>query len=261
MMYHEKFVASIKADNDILRELSGEVRLPFGSEYSILMKTLNNKKVKASITIDGEDVLDGSQVVIRPNATLDLIGFMVDSCVKNKFKFIEKTKKISDYRGDRLDDGLVRIEYWFEETPRYYHSVNTYHGGICGQSLIGSSSKIHPNDRLRGITEEFPIFGECQGIVPPYGKGPGITYDNLNNSYSAQQSEDGITVKGSEVNQKFVSDHANYEPNGHIIVLKLIGGKTVTKPIKVRTKMTCPTCGKRNSSKLKYCGECGTYLL
>ena len=35
-------------------------------------------------------------------------GFMEGMVARNKFRFIEKTKQISDYRGDRVDDGIIR---------------------------------------------------------------------------------------------------------------------------------------------------------
>ena len=41
MMYHKKLVASIRTNGKILREFKDTVYLPFGSEYSILLKNLN----------------------------------------------------------------------------------------------------------------------------------------------------------------------------------------------------------------------------
>ena len=38
-------------------------------------------------------------------------------------------------------------------------------------------------------------------------------------------------------------------------------GGVVKKPITVKTKLTCPTCGRKAKSTMKYCGNCGTYLI
>ena len=59
MVYQNKVVAVIKVDGKVLREDNGSVRLPFGSEYSVLVKNLNSVRVEAKITIDGKDVGDG----------------------------------------------------------------------------------------------------------------------------------------------------------------------------------------------------------
>jgi len=124
MVYQKdsKFVAVITCNGKILRDFKNDednyqVKLPFGSEYGIRLKNLNTTRCAFTVYIDGEDVLDGSRIILDPNESHDLEGFMSDNAVKNKFKFIEKTKKISEYRGDKIDDGMIRIEYQFEKKP------------------------------------------------------------------------------------------------------------------------------------------------
>jgi hypothetical protein len=74
----------------------------------------------------------------------------------------------------------------------------------------------------------------------------------------------GITVAGSESNQQFVYGY-NFETENQseVIILKLCGrgkDKVVKKPVMVRTKLVCSTCGKSNKSTMKFCGKCGTAL-
>jgi len=121
MVYSKKFVAVIKCNGKILREVSQEndVILPFGAEYSILLKNLDNRRAVVEISIDGEDVLDGRRIVIDGNDDTELKGVMVNNAVKNAFKFIQKTKKIQDHRGDKIDDGFIRIKFGFEKIVDY----------------------------------------------------------------------------------------------------------------------------------------------
>jgi hypothetical protein len=49
MMYHQKLVASIKANNKILREFKDTVYVPFASEYSILIKNLNTVRAVVNV--------------------------------------------------------------------------------------------------------------------------------------------------------------------------------------------------------------------
>jgi len=59
MVYSKKFVAVIKCNGKILRETSkdNDVILPFGAEYSILLKNLDHRRAVAEVSIDGVDVL------------------------------------------------------------------------------------------------------------------------------------------------------------------------------------------------------------
>jgi len=128
MVYTNKFVAVIKCNGKILREVSKEndVILPFGAEYSILLKNLDNRRAVAEVSIDGTDVLDGRRLVIDANDDTELKGVMVNNAVKNAFKFIQKTEKIQDHRGDKIDDGFIRIKFGFERVVDYTWTTTTY---------------------------------------------------------------------------------------------------------------------------------------
>jgi len=126
MVYNEKLVAVIKCNGRVLREETDVVTLSFNSEYSILIKNLDSRKAVVKVSIDGQDVLSGNSLVIEPNREIELEGFMNGSIAKNRFKFIQKTKEISDFRGDRVDDGIIRIEYWFEKYVEKIKVIQEY---------------------------------------------------------------------------------------------------------------------------------------
>ena len=83
MVYSNKFVAVIKCNGKILRETSkdNDVILPFGTEYSILLKNLDHRRAVAEVSIDGTDVLNGRRLVIDANDNTELKGVMVDNAV------------------------------------------------------------------------------------------------------------------------------------------------------------------------------------
>ena len=95
-MYQEKVVGCLINNGKILREKEGIFLIPFGSEYSIYIKNLESRKAKVKISIDGVDVLNGQSLLINPNETTELEVFLNDCIAKNKFKFIPKTKEISE---------------------------------------------------------------------------------------------------------------------------------------------------------------------
>jgi membrane protease subunit (stomatin/prohibitin family) len=79
------------------------------------------------------------------------------------------------------------------------------------------------------------------------------------------QTETGITVAGSKSEQKFVTvSNFTCEPEKYNIILKLLGetpdNESIRKPITVKAKPKCVTCGKQNKATAKFCSECGTAL-
>jgi len=117
MTYKDNFVAEVKCNGKILRIKDGAVHLPFGSEYTLLLKNLNSRKASVKVHIDGQDVLDYNSIILEPNSSTELEGFLSGTVARNRFKFIQKTKQVQEHRGDKIDDGLVRVEFAFEK-PR-----------------------------------------------------------------------------------------------------------------------------------------------
>lgn len=75
----------------------------------------------------------------------------------------------------------------------------------------------------------------------------------------------GITVSGSKSTQSFSTTYMGaMDPEKHSIVLKLLGetpdNRPVLKPVTVRAKPKCTTCGRQNKAHAKFCVECGTAL-
>lgn len=259
-MYSNKLTVALKHNGKILRERSGYVSLSFGCEYSLLVKNLNVRKVSVKISIDGEDVLNNKSLLIYPNSEAELKGFMDGMTARNRFKFIQKTKEISDYRGNKIDDGLIRIEFAFEkEKPEIIHHHHRHHhedddwywpwkphrygGGTWSNCIKKGGIK------RGGFSPSNNIIGCCSS----------------NTLYSSNSfNDDGITVKGSEINQDFNYGNIDELGQNHVMIIKLRGeknnGTVIRKPITVNTKLVCPTCGKKSRSDLKYCSTCGTFL-
>jgi hypothetical protein len=88
---------------------------------------------------------------------------------------------------------------------------------------------------------------------------------NVQASGASFKNETGITVPGSKSTQSFQTVNVGaLETQVHNIVLKLVGdlgdNKPVDKPVTVKHKPKCVTCGKQNRAHAKFCVECGTAL-
>jgi len=272
MAYSEKFAVAVRCNGKVLREVREEgnqtVRLPFGSDYSLRLKNLNSRDAVATISIDGKDVCSGDSIVVKANDTVDLEGFLNDYGVAaNAFRFIEKTQKISDYRGDKIDDGLIRVEFQFvEEVPEVvvkhvHHHYDDYHSywpsprkswrdGTGGRG-IDSLDDIQIGSSIK--SQNFASKASCDT-----SRSKKLFRNN------APQTDNGITVKGASVNQRFSNVvMPKLEKTKHVIIIGLKGEveqetvQKVKEPLYVRTKRFCSVCGTMNKSSFKFCTDCG----
>ena len=251
MTYREKFVVELKCNGKFLRIKDDIARLPFGTEYSIYLKNLNSRTAVVKISIDGKDVLDGNDLVINANTSAELEGFLNSNIVKNRFKFINKTKEIQDYRGDRIDDGIIRVEVAYEkqkesqvilhEQHHHYHftpNIPTYYPYISW-GTTSSNQSIYQNASIRSVSKTL--------------------------STTEPLSDEGITVKGSECNQYFNYINVGDTDLATVIIIYLKGIISTSinsspKPVTVKTKLVCSSCGKKSNSHFKFCPNCGTFL-
>ena len=268
-MYQSKLVASLKANGKILREFKDTVYIPFGSEYSFLLKNLHTTRAVVNIFIDGTDVVEGG-LVLDPGREVDLERYVKNGNLSagNRFKFIERTAAIEDGpRGAKLEDGLIRIEFQYE-MPRPVINLNRSWIAASGSTL----ASYNINGAMRGV--DFSKNGSvtaqaASAAVDKYCADNGIMNTSELHDGSATmdwcQNDVGITVPGSKSEQRFTHvTMGAMEAEKHTMVLKLLGetpdNKPVVKPVTVKAKPKCVTCGKQNKANAKFCSECGTAL-
>lgn len=279
MMHKKNLVVAIKVNGKVLRESNDRVELPFGSEYSILLKNLDTVRQQVQITIDGDEAT--GWLVLNPGENQNIERFIRGNLDKGKrFKFIERTEAVEKHRGVEAEDGLIRVEFKREKvlspvTPFWIHNSYPYYtyntapnvwssgifhpsnasisrGGACGQSVNSSSHQATQNTQCANVA--------IGGVATDSGV---CTMDWVEASQISAKNDVGITVDGSLSTQRFitVSDFSTEAPE--VLVLHLIGRKgddPVTVARTVSIKLACPTCGKKNRSLLKFCPECGTNL-
>jgi hypothetical protein len=288
MMYQNKLAVAIKHNGKVLRENKDLVHLPFGSEFTVLVKNLNSRRVKFTLHIDGTDVLDGTEIIVNANSESELKRFIRNGNMDegNAFRFIERTQAIEDGpRGIKIEDGVVRVEYWFEqEAPTV---TTTYHKDIYWNEFHTPYRRTFWDSPFNG-----PIYGSADSLgdvsksVSSRGMLGGGTLSSASATGASVQSSNavfgetyhsksaptpevtindaGITVPGSKVEQKF---HTVYgfraEAQSHVIILRLVGRSglvNIAKPVTVNTKNICSTCSHTNKAHNKFCSECGTAL-
>ena len=236
MMYSNSMIVCVKANEKILREFGDIVKLPFGTEYSILIKNLKDVRAKVNVYVDGVDVFNGKTLIVNPKSSSEITRFVNDLSQGNSFKFIERTSKIEQNRGIEMEDGLIRVSFSFETAPLYLS------GNIGSPTLYrkGSPQKLYKSANYSvDITPQAVALNQVNDI--------------------------GITVPGSINNQEFKMSTDFFSTGStETMILKLVGftdnGTLVDNPVTVKTKQVCQTCGHKNKMTSKFCTECGTSL-
>ena len=231
-MYKDNFVVSIKVKGAVLRERGNVVYVPFNSYYSIYLKNKSIRRALVDIEVDGKNVLRDNQLLLDSYSSHEIFGFMRDMTETNRFRFIKKTKRIRDYRGDYPEDGTVVVKYRFEKPEKLDEFPVVFYS---------PDSRSYKSESF--VNENITYTSACYNCV----------------------DDSGITVKGEKIPQNYVySDFGEPESKCHTIVLNLRGKttnkKVVKKPFTVRDRIRCETCGLKNRTKNKFCYNCGTYL-
>ena len=242
MMYESKLAAAIKVKGKVLREFKDTVYVPFGSEYSILLKNLHTTRAVVNVYIDGDDMVPGG-IVLNAGQECDLERSVKNGNLSegNKFKFIERTGAVEQHRGTKLEDGLVRIEFQFEQPPR----------PISWNTPTWDSGKIYPQG---GLLRSMDISYSANASSNTAASATSATLNSFVN-------DAGITVPGSKSEQKFSTTYVGaLESTKHSMVFKILGGEAVKQAVTVKHKPKCVTCGKQNKATAKFCVECGTAL-
>jgi len=271
-MYKKNYVLALKIGGKILREANERVELPFGYEYSVLIKNLHGVRATAALTVNGSEI---GTFIVPANGEIEVERFMKNGNMNagNKFKFIERTASIEEARGIQVDDGLVRVEFKKEHiyVPQYvdhyvypimtpvlprwtFYNTLTYNGMTTNSSSRGMRSSIGARSFVGGACGQSAgsnmQVSECSA-----------TMDSCDAVVGAAA---GITVPGSASNQQFQYASAfQTEPESEVLVLHLVGThgkKKVQTPVTVDIRPVCQTCQKRSKSNAHFCKHCGTSL-
>lgn len=263
MAYHNKLVVAVKSNGKVLREFKDTVYLKFGSEYSILIKNINTVRSLVHVYIDGTDITPGGLVILA-GQEVDLERSLTNGNLNegNALKFIERTGAVEQHRGIKLEDGIVRVEYQFEQV--YHWPVQTWPkkmewpqpwDRLWFEENSYTLGATYSSNSVRGISDSVPM--NSAGTR---------TFDSCSIGASTQSLNDaGITVPGSHSTQRFQTTSSfALEGTKYSIVLRLLGetpdNKPVQKSVTVKAKPRCQTCGHTNKATAQYCNKCGTAL-
>lgn len=284
-MFNKNLAMAVKVEGKVLREIDGKVYLPFGCEYTLYFKNTSHRRVKIKVTIDGQDAMDGRKLIVNAHSNAELKRFMKNGNLNegNSFKFIEKTAQISKHRGDRVDDGLITVEYEFEKeaaatittTWPYRTPKEWVNSGMAHTQETDNYRRLLPNAYP---VADFSVHDGAMmaqtamlnSVVPK--NTAGITAPGSQNSQqfnttswygSDVHSKSSMTI---ELKGEAETDDIAYDIDGSGSVTISTNGNvhikadSITVPVTIKTKVQCTMCGNEYKAGTKFCSECGTSL-
>lgn len=254
-MYQSKMVACVKVAGRILREDGGTVLLPFGSEYTIYLKNKHTTKALVDVTVDGRQVVKG--LIVDPDSSVELERFVDDMQSGRKLRFIERTEEIEAYRGIQEEDGLIYISYRFEQPPVNFYGVPYYQPWQpTFEPYWQNTNWTADISNTSGPTRKAVKGGR--------GMGGGTQSSCFASMSAGPQASAGITVEGGYSGQSFTYGNIGIlENETHSMVIQLKGTSNslpVAKPVTVKSKKICPSCGREWPTYYSYCPSDQTYL-
>jgi hypothetical protein len=223
------------------------------------------------VFLDGENVVPGG-LVIDPGREIDLERWIKNGNLSegNRFKFIERTAAIENGpRGIKLEDGLIRIEFQYEQPRPVLNIPDRSFTSSPWGGVYASGASYNVNGVMRSVDfsagEAMKASAASATTATLQSMNIGNTSEVHDGAATMDWNDVGITVPGSKSEQKFQTvSMGAMEAEKHTIVLKLLGetpdNKPVVKPVTVKAKPKCVTCGKQNKAHAKFCSECGTAL-
>jgi len=196
-------------------------------------------------------------LIIDANSDLELKRFLTDNDDKGpQFKFIEKTDEIREHRGENDGmDGIVKVTFQYEAQTILWR--DTYKSPSIPPHWGGNvyyGSEPNPYNVVRSFNSSNNKIGNVDDS------------NQIRNCVSQPEfkNDDGMTIKGDEINQAFTSvNNFICDSEVYTICLQLKGDvnqKPVKKIVTVKTPLYCPKCHKKNEWNANFCVRCGNNL-
>lgn len=258
-MYLKDFVVTLEVKGQTCREFKNEqgrnlIYIPFGSDYSLQFRNMRNVRALVEVKIDGAEVTAGG-LVIGANSSSSLTGKIDGDSTKNQFRFIRKTERIKNVRGDKPMDSVVEVKVTFEE-DWYELKRRLDNADIWRKKSIKSCGITWQSDRTESPLRSFSSYNQADS---------GLSSLNQIGFNCSANIEGGLTVPGTPTNVNYSTTSFRRSSDVTSVSFFLTGTNPeslpIAQPVVTRSERICPTCRFRNPNTDRWCGDCGTCLV
>lgn len=245
MGYLNGYIASIIVKKQPLREFKYNerrtVKVPFGSEYILRLKNKSKDPALVEVAIDGTDVLNGSQLVLKAGETIDLERFVDDKSNGKKFKYISLEQGAATGEIDdpyREENGLIRVIFHKASETLSLPSF-TLNRQNCDQTTWNTSNPITYTDGILRSGSDT-IYGSSLGASRGLMSSDTVSNASMDCNFVATTGccandlpvDKGATIEGSDSSQSF-SKVTNFYKSGPstIVDIYMVGPNYVVPEV------------------------------
>jgi hypothetical protein len=248
--------AHITLSRNRLKKYGDKYFLKDGQQFEIELKNPTSNRILVHIEMNGKRISESGLVLPSSN-----ISHYIERYIDEAKKFKFKTFMVDDVEateGARERNGLVKVEFFNEKLPTYYHyPLNSTGGNIRYKTNVsdtyggGYVTNTTTDLKTRGITYTTAGINTSFDISSMY----------VASFSEPEQVETGRIAQGGKSSQKFSTTTGDfYDTPFHTIEFQLLPESA--KPVEVsEIRNYCSECGLRvRKSSWKYCPNCGERL-
>ena len=276
-MYKAGLVVTIKTDEGYKQESeTGIVMLKDNTKYSIYMKNTTGDRYKATILVDGIDVLGGQSLVINANSSATLDRYMLDGNLTSgkSFLFVEATdSRVPDAKAP--SNGKIEVKFYKERravqrTPSIFDQIvspigppfwyyDTGYDGVFGNITRGASLGQPTTAKLSSCSAS--TRGTAGATVEGSESNQAFTYSKVFDTYPHPEQVFSFTLRCRAEPLVWKSSTQS--------VIASVGSacsgttyryEVAKEPKKEVEKRYCQHCGKEVEPGDTYCRHCGKKL-
>lgn len=277
-MYQNKFVASIKVNEEFLKEDKlGIVSLPFDSEYSIYLKNEHkNHKAMVEVLIDGEQVTKKGRLILNEGQYMNFDCFLDDLKNNHRFRFVKKNNCNPENmkKKGKQEHSVVEVKFFKEkkvEVKEHHH----YHYNYpyidirpwpthpypwtppviwCQTTSANTLSNLNGSGTTSSLDMSNVSFtASNSGNVNC--KGENLYCSSPVMDFCSEPINEGVTDKGSKSYQQFTYC-AGFDTDDCVSIRIVLSGYEVEKP-KGTARNGCHYCKISYGPEVNYCSNCG----
>lgn len=287
-MFKSDFVASILLNGNIAKEEgTGEVKIPFGSEYGIRLRNKNKFPAACDIYIDGRLVNSQGSLFLAGNQFVDIDHFITKDGEKRSFEFVKiaDNKHKDDIEENETQNGNVEVRFyksapveekvvvheyidrpiyiyrewypWWQQRDPWYpyrRQIIWGEGGwSSGTDEIPMLGEDVSGTQAISTIDNNDTFNIDNKNISSVGYCSVSHEVNINGKKEAYHSE-GATINGRPVyRNEIATTEMRTVKDPIVLMIKLEG----YKPAIDTSIVVCKECGEKIKKNSNFCPECG----
>lgn len=258
-MHSNKISLAILVDEKPLFEKKGSVYLPYGSNYSLLIKNNNSFDIVAKVSLDMN--FSNDSFIVKAKSKRVIRGFSYEDLFYS-YRFVEETEKINQENKNKIERGCLSVTVFNNDLPPH----ETFPFRMSEIALNSGNKTIIDENKLNNINLHYDNIVAVTNTLS-LNSIPNVRTESLKTEYKEEKHLGGMNVFGEPINEKEDTIIKSFLFSDSIGVFhyKLKGRdeeeNLIKRPILAKDNVTCTICETKASLNDKYCSHCGSFIV